>query len=130
MRSHPSTMLFYVINLSMCGIKVLHCNVYISMCALFVNASPVTTTSTPKGSIHIEGKQTHPFVAITELQITQNLSQSKFTSKHMLCMIRIEQTLGTSVIVKLLKLQFSQYSSIHTNYIIHHCTTLQYNHNI
>ena len=29
-----------------------------------------------------------------------------------------------------LKLTFSQYSSIHTNYIIHHCTTLQYNHNI
>ena len=24
----------------------------------------------------------------------------------------------------------SQYSSIHTNYIIPHCTTLQYNHNI
>ena len=30
----------------------------------------------------------------------------------------------------LLKLKFSQYSSIHTNYIITHCTTLQYNHNI
>ena len=30
----------------------------------------------------------------------------------------------------LLKLKFSQYSSIHTNYIIPHCTTLQYNHNI
>ena len=29
-----------------------------------------------------------------------------------------------------LKLKFSQYSSIHTNYIIPHCTTLQYNHNI
>ena len=28
-----------------------------------------------------------------------------------------------------LKLKFSQYSSIHTNYIIPHCTTLQYNHN-
>ena len=27
-----------------------------------------------------------------------------------------------------LKLKFSQYSSIHTNYIIPHCTTLQYNH--
>ena len=25
---------------------------------------------------------------------------------------------------------FSQYPSIHTNYIIPHCTTLQYNHNI
>ena len=31
---------------------------------------------------------------------------------------------------KVLKLKFSQYSSIHTNYIIPHCTTLQYNHNI
>ena len=30
----------------------------------------------------------------------------------------------------MLKLKFSQYSSIHTNYIIPHCTTLQYNHNI
>ena len=29
-----------------------------------------------------------------------------------------------------LKLKFSQYSSIHTNYIIPHCTTLPYNHNI
>ena len=29
-----------------------------------------------------------------------------------------------------LKLKFSQYSSIHINYIIPHCTTLQYNHNI
>ena len=29
-----------------------------------------------------------------------------------------------------LKLKFSQCSSIHTNYIIPHCTTLQYNHNI
>ena len=29
-----------------------------------------------------------------------------------------------------LKLKFSQYSSIHTNYIIPHCTTLQYNQNI
>ena len=29
-----------------------------------------------------------------------------------------------------LKLKFSQYSSIHTNYIIPHCTTLQYNHTI
>ena len=29
-----------------------------------------------------------------------------------------------------LKLKFCQYSSIHTNYIIPHCTTLQYNHNI
>ena len=29
-----------------------------------------------------------------------------------------------------LKLKFSQYSSIHTNYIKPHCTTLQYNHNI
>ena len=29
-----------------------------------------------------------------------------------------------------LKLKFSQYSSIHTNDIIPHCTTLQYNHNI
>ena len=29
-----------------------------------------------------------------------------------------------------LKLKFSQYPSIHTNYIIPHCTTLQYNHNI
>ena len=29
----------------------------------------------------------------------------------------------------ILKLKFSQYSSIHTNYIIPHCTTLQYNHN-
>ena len=27
-------------------------------------------------------------------------------------------------------LTFSQYPSIHTNYIIPHCTTLQYNHNI
>ena len=32
-------------------------------------------------------------------------------------------------IVKL-KLKFSQYPSIHTNYIISHCTTLQYIHNI
>ena len=32
--------------------------------------------------------------------------------------------------VSLLKLKFSQYSSIHNNYIIPHCTTLQYNHNI
>ncbi len=29
-----------------------------------------------------------------------------------------------------LKLKFSQYLSIHTNYIIPRCTTLQYNHNI
>ena len=29
-----------------------------------------------------------------------------------------------------LKLKFSQYSSIHTNYIIPNCTTLQYDHNI
>ena len=29
-----------------------------------------------------------------------------------------------------LKLNFSQYQSIHTNYIISHCTTLRYNHNI
>ena len=29
-----------------------------------------------------------------------------------------------------LKLKFSQYPSIHTNHIISHCTTLQYNHNI
>ena len=29
-----------------------------------------------------------------------------------------------------LKLNFSQYPSIHTNYIISHCTTLWYNHNI
>ena len=36
----------------------------------------------------------------------------------------------TSVPFILLKLKFSQYSSIHTNYIIPHCTTLQYNHNI
>ena len=29
-----------------------------------------------------------------------------------------------------LKLKLSKYSSMHTNYIIPHCTTLQYNHNI
>ena len=29
----------------------------------------------------------------------------------------------------LLKLTFMQYPAIHTNYIISHCTTLQYNHN-
>ena len=29
----------------------------------------------------------------------------------------------------LLKVKFRQYPSIHTNYIISHCTTLQYNHN-
>ena len=28
-----------------------------------------------------------------------------------------------------LKLTFTQYPAIHTNYIISHCTTLQYNHN-
>ena len=32
--------------------------------------------------------------------------------------------------MSILKLNFSQYSSIHTNYIISHCTTLQYNQNI
>ena len=35
---------------------------------------------------------------------------------------------NSSIIFKNLK--FSQYSSIHTNYIIPNCTTLQYNHNI
>ena len=30
----------------------------------------------------------------------------------------------------IVKLNFSQYPSIHTNYIISHCTTLCYNHNI
>ena len=29
-----------------------------------------------------------------------------------------------------LKLTFRQYPTMHTNYIISHCTTLQYNHNI
>ena len=29
-----------------------------------------------------------------------------------------------------LKLTFRKYPAIHTNYIISHCTTLQYNHNI
>ena len=37
---------------------------------------------------------------------------------------------SSSTIYELLKLKFSQYSSILTNYIISHCTTLQYNHNI
>ena len=31
--------------------------------------------------------------------------------------------------INCLKVKFSQYSSIHTNYIIPHCTTLQHNHN-
>ena len=29
-----------------------------------------------------------------------------------------------------LKLTFRKYPAIHTNYIISHCTTLEYNHNI
>ena len=29
-----------------------------------------------------------------------------------------------------LKLTFRQYPAMHTNYIISHCTTLQYNHSI
>ena len=32
--------------------------------------------------------------------------------------------------MSILMLNFSQYSSIHTNYIIPHCTPLQYNQNI
>ena len=35
-----------------------------------------------------------------------------------------------SDLMECLKLKFSQYSSIHTNYIIPNCTTLKYNHNI
>ena len=31
--------------------------------------------------------------------------------------------------LKGLKLTFRQYPAIHTNYILSHCTTLQYNHN-
>ena len=38
--------------------------------------------------------------------------------------------ISTVLCMRDLKLKFSQYSSIHTNYIIPHCTTLQYNHNI
>ena len=34
---------------------------------------------------------------------------------------------AAEVISSPLKLKFGQYSSIHTNYIIPHCTTLQYN---
>ena len=41
---------------------------------------------------------------------------------------KAQQTLG--VVRRNLKLTFMQYPAIHTNYIISHCTTLQYNHNI
>ena len=40
------------------------------------------------------------------------------------------EAMSHNLCVQVLKLKFSQYSSIHTNYIIPHCTTLQYNHNI
>ena len=43
-------------------------------------------------------------------------------------LVKLDNTLAC--LKNTLKLKFSQYSSIHTNYIIPHCTTLQYNHNI
>ena len=51
--------------------------------------------------------------------------------------IEVWTTMGEEGIVflkkelnEMLKLNFSQYPSIHINYIISHCTTLWYNHNI
>ena len=34
-----------------------------------------------------------------------------------------------NIVSYILKVTFMQYPAVHTNYIISHCTTLQYNHN-
>ena len=59
-----------------------------------------------------------------------NMKENK---KNIICHHALK-TCGTSnesrVFSLSLKLKFNQYSSTHTDYIIPHCTTLQYNHNI